>query len=67
MLISSSKLENGSAITPLFNFFRELGLHLTKDYCFLQQDFQPVVDSRREGDENSLSGVVAEAMKFLGF
>ena len=74
MLISSFKLENGTVITPLFNFFMELGLQCTKIYRFVQYSprkcfnnfVQSVVDARREGDENPLSGVVAETMKLLG-
>ena len=74
MLISSFKLENGTVITPLFNFYMELGLQCTKIYQFVQYSprncfnnfVQSVVDARREGDENPLSGVVAETMKFLG-
>ena len=73
-LISSFKLENGSVITPLFNFYLELGLQCTKNYRFVQYTprkcfnnfVQSVVDARRGGDENPLSGVVAETMKFLG-
>ena len=74
MLISSFKLENGTVITPLFNFYLELGLQCTKIYRFVQYTprkcfnnfVQSVVDARREGDENPLSGVVAETMKLLG-
>ena len=74
MLISSFKLGNGTVITPLFNFYLELGLQCTKIYRFVQysprkcfNNFnQSVVDARREGDENPLSGVVAETMKLLG-
>ena len=73
MLISSFKLENGTVITPLFNFYVELGLQCTKIYRFIQysprkcfNNFQSVVDARRDGDENPLSGVVAETMKLLG-
>ena len=74
MLISSFKLENGTVITPLFNFDMELGLQCTKIYRYVQyfprkcfnSFFQSVVDARSEGDENSLSGVVAETMKLLG-
>ena len=74
MLISSFKLENGSIITPLFKFYMELGLQCTKVYRFVQylprkcfnKFVQSVVDARREGDENLLSGVVAETMKLLG-
>ena len=74
MLISSFKLENGkTVITPLFNFYMELGLQCTKIYRFVQYSprkcfnnfVQSVVDARREGDENPLSGVVAETMKLL--
>ena len=51
----------------------EHGLQCTKVYRFvqylLQKRFnkfvQSVVDARREGDENPLSGVVAETMKLL--
>ena len=74
MLISSFKLEKCSIITLLFNFHMELGLQCTKVYRFVQylsqESFnkfvQSVVDARREGDENPLSGVVAETMKLLG-
>ena len=74
MLISSFKLENGTVITPLFNFYLKLGLQCTKIYRFVQytpQKFfnnfvQSVVDARREGDKNLLSGVVAETSKLLG-
>ena len=74
MLISSFKLKNGSIITPLFNFYMELGLQCTKVYRFVQylrrkcfnKFVQSVVDARREGDENPLSGVVEETMKLLG-
>ena len=74
MLISSFKPENGSIITPLFNFYMELGLQCKKFYRFVQylpqkrfnKFFQSFVDARREGDENPLSGVVAETMKLLG-
>ena len=74
MLISSFKLENGTVITPLFNFYMELGLQLIKIYSFVQYSprkcfnkfVQSVVDARREGDKNPLSGVVAETMKLLG-
>ena len=70
MLISSFKLENGSIITPFFNFYMKLGLQCTKVYRFVQylprkcfnKFVQSVVDARREGDENPLSGVVAETI-----
>ena len=74
MLISSFKLENGTVMTPLINFYLELGLQCTKIYRFVEYSprkcfnsfVQSVVDGRREGDENPLSGVVAETMKLLG-
>ena len=52
----------------------ELVLQCTKIYRFVQYSpwkrfnnfAQSVVDARREGDENPLSGVVAETMKLLG-
>ena len=74
MLISSFKLENGTVITPLFNFYMKLGLQCTKIYRFVQYSprkcfnnfVQSVVDARREGEENPLSGVVAETMELLG-
>ena len=36
ILISSLKLENGTVVTPLFNFYLELGLQRTKIYRFVQ-------------------------------
>ena len=76
MLTSSFKLENGSIITPLFNFYMELGLQCRKAYRFIQylprKCFNKIVqsvavfDAFREGDENPLSSVVAETMKILG-
>ena len=74
MLISSFKLENGSILTLLFIFHMELGLQCTKIYHFVQylrqksfNNFvQSVVGARRKGDENPLSGAVAETMKLLG-
>ena len=36
LLISSFKRANGSIITPLFNFYVELGLQCTKNYRFVQ-------------------------------
>ncbi|XP_075263345.1 uncharacterized protein LOC142354893, partial [Convolutriloba macropyga] len=74
MLISSFKLENGTIITPLLNFYLSLGLKCTKIYRFVQYTpkkcfnnfVQSVVDARRAGDENTDSSVVAETMKLLG-
>ena len=73
MLISSFKLENGTVITPLFNFNLELGLQCTKVYRSVQYTprkgfnnfVHSVVDARREGDENLLPGILAETMKIL--
>ena len=74
MLISSFKLTNGIFITSLFNFYLDLGLQYTKVHRFVQYTpskifksfFQSVSDTRRAGDKNPLSGVVAETMKLLG-
>ena len=74
MLISSFKLTNRTLITPLFNFYLDLGLQCTKIHRFVQYTprkvfkifVQCVVDARRASDENPLSGVVAETLKFLG-
>ena len=73
-LISSFRPKNGTFITPLFNFYLELGLQCTKIFRFGQfsprkrfNNFvQSVVDARREGDENPLPGVVGETMNLLG-
>ena len=74
MLISSFKLENGTIITPLLNFYLSIGLKCTKIYRFVQYTpkkyfnnfVQSVVDARRAVDENPDSSVVAETMKLLG-
>ena len=74
MLISSFNLENGTVITPLSNFYLELGLQCTKIYRFVQYTpqtilnnfVQSVVDARKKGDKNLLSRFVAETMKLLG-
>ena len=68
MLISGFKLNNGTLITSLFSFYLDLGLQCTKTHRFVQYTpyevfnsfVQSVVDARRAGDENPLSGVVAE-------
>ena len=68
MLISGFKLNNGTLITSLFRFYLDLGLQCTKIHRFVQYTpyevfnsfVQSVVDARRAGDENPLSGVVAE-------
>ena len=73
-LISSFKLENGTVITSLLNFYLSLGLKRTKIYRFVQYTpkksfnnfFQSAVDARIVGDENPKSRVVAETMKMLG-
>ena len=74
MLISSYRLNNGIVITPLIQFYLKLGLRYTKIYRFIEYTpqkcfnafVQSVVDTRREGDENPDSSVVAETMKLLG-
>ena len=74
MLISSFKLEIGTIIKTLLNFYLSLGLKCTKIYSFVQYTHkkcfnnfvQSVVDARRAGDENTDSSVVAETMKLLG-
>ena len=74
ILISSIKLENCTIITPLRYFYLSLGLQSTNIYRFVEYTprkcfnnfVQSVVDARREGDENTHSGVVAETMKLLG-
>ena len=63
-------LENGTVVTPMF---LELGMQCTKNYRFVQYTLQKcfndlvqsVVDARREGEENSLSHVIAETLKLL--
>ena len=59
MLISSFKLENGTVITPLLNFYLSLELKCTKNYLFVQYTpkksynnfVQSVVDAQRAGEE----------------
>ena len=73
-LISSFKLTNGIIITPFLNFCLDLGLQCTKIHRFVRYTprkvfnsfVQSVVDARRAGDENPLSGVLAKKMKLLG-
>ena len=53
-------IKNGTVITPLFNFYLELGLQCTKVYQFVHfvrkkifsKFLQSMVDVRREGGEN---------------
>ena len=71
MLISSFKLENGTVITPLLNFYLILGLKCNQIYRFVQYTPKKcfnhfvlsVVDAKSAGDENPESSVVAEKMK----
>ena len=71
MLKSSYFLENGTIITPLLLFYLDLGLVCMKIYRFVQyipvkcfnQFVQSAMNARREGEENLISSVVAEAMK----
>ena len=65
--------KNGTLITPLFNFYLDLRLQCTKIHQFVKWTprevfngfVQSVGDARRSGDENPLSGVVAETIKLL--
>ena len=74
MLISSFKLEIGTIITPLLNFYLSLVLQCTNRYRFIdykpRKDFnnfvQSVVDARREGVKIPHYAVVAETMNLLG-
>ena len=73
MLISSIFLENGTLITPLLQFYLDLGLVCKKTYRFVEyipakcfNNFvQSAANARREGGENPKSSVVAETMKLL--
>ena len=73
MLISSCFLENGTLITPLLQFYLELGLVCRKIYRFVEKTpvkcfskvVQSAVDDRRKGDENPNSSVVAETTKLF--
>ena len=61
-------------ITPPFNFYLDIGLQCTKTHQFVKYTphklfnsfVQSVVDARRDGDENPLSGVAAKTLKLLG-
>ena len=73
MLTSNFHLKNGSVITPLFNFYLNLGLECTKINRFVEYFPQicfegfvkSVVEARRLGDRNKNSRVIAETMKLL--
>ena len=73
MLLSSFHLINGTNITPLLNFYLDLGLECDRIYRFVQYSpmkcfksfVQSVLDARRKSDENLHSNVVAETMKVL--
>ena len=60
-------------ITPLLNFYLDLGLECTQIHRFVQYTplkcfnsfVQSAVNARTEGDENPHSSVVAETMKLL--
>ena len=73
MLISSFILLNGTIITPMLLFYLKLGLVCKKIQRFVQYTprncfnnfVQSAVDTRRQGDENPNSSVVAETMKLL--
>ena len=73
ILISSFHLINGTILTPLLNFYLDLGLECDRTYRFVQ--YTPMkcfnsfvlsaVDVRRKSEENPHSNVVAETMKLL--
>ena len=73
MLTSSHLLKNGTAITPLLPFYVDAGLVFKKNYRFVQYTpmksfnifVQSAVNSRKAGDENPISSVVAETIKLL--
>ena len=73
MLISIVILQKGTLITPLLLFYLQLGLVCTKIHCFVEYKakkcfnsfVQSAVYARRQCDENPISSVVAETMKFL--
>ena len=73
MLIFSFHLVNGSIITPLLNFYLDLGLECERIYRFVQYTpmkrfnsfVQSAMDARRKGDESPHSSVVDETMKLL--
>ena len=74
ILISSFKLENGTIVTPLLNFYLSLGLKCAKNYRFVQYTLnkcfksflQPLSDARRAVDEITESSVLAETRKLMG-
>ena len=73
MLITSFIVQNGTLITPLFLFYLQLGLVVTKRHRFVEYTpkkcfnsfVQAALDARRKCDENPNSSVVAETMKLL--
>ena len=66
-------LKNGTIITPLLNFYLDLGLECYRICRFVQYTpmksfksfVQSVVDARRKGDKNPHSSLVVEIMKLL--
>ena len=68
MLISSFCLQRAPVITPFLHFYLEKGLVLNQVYWFIQctpaKSFESFVnsveESRREGDKNISSSVIAE-------
>ena len=73
VLIFSFHLINGTFITPLLNFYLDLGLECDRIYRLVQYTpmkcfnsfVQSAVDARRKGLENPHSRIVAETMKPL--
>ena len=73
LLITSFHWENGNVISPLFNFYLNLGLECTKILRFVEYIPQKcfkglvksVVEGWRLGDQNKNSTVIAETMTLL--
>ena len=73
LLISSFNLPNGTLITPLFLFYLQLGLFVTKRYRFVEDTpkkcfnsfVQAAAYARGKRDKNSNSSIIAETKKLL--
>ena len=73
MLKSTFTLQSGTLMTPLLLFYLQLGLVVTKIHRYVEYTpkkcfnsfVQSAVDTRRKGDQNPNSRVVAETMKLL--
>ena len=73
MLISRFTSQNGTVITPLLLFYSQLGLVCTKIHRFVEYTsnkcfnsfVQSAVDTKRQGEENPKTNVVAGTTKLL--